>query len=75
MCAPVGALWKSLLCVHALLAFDGISEPRQCHVGLSNIKICHVLMYFAERDPLFSQPADLDFGKALQGLSGLDSFM
>lgn len=60
-----------ILCWHSMVS----SEPRQCHVGLSNIKICCVLMCFAERDPLFSEPADLDFGKALQGLSGLDSFM
>lgn len=60
-----------MLCWHLMVS----SEPTQCHVGLSNTKICSVLMCFAERDPLFSQPADLDFGRALQGLSGLDSFM
>lgn len=60
-----------MLCWHLMVS----SEPRQCRVGLSNVKICSVLMCFAERGPLFSQPADLDFGKALQGLPGLDSFI
>lgn len=63
--------YRFMLCWHSMVP----SEPSQCHVGLSNIKICNVLMCSAERDPLLTQPADLDFSEALQGLSGLDSFM
>lgn len=51
------------------------SDPSQCYVGLSNIQISSVLICFAERDPLFPKPSDLDFGKALQGAACLNYFM